>query len=106
MNCQMPDCGQPLKVTWWEPVSAQGERVQTVYCINLDCAARYIHVRTERYETEGLAIWIELNQANLERRKLGRMTPRCEAARAAAQAYTRLRNPNWKPCGIAAKRSP
>lgn len=90
-------CGQPLKVTWWEPVSTHGERHQTLCCMNLSCDARHIHVRTERYETEDLSIHIELREANSERCRLGHMTPRVEAARAAMQAYITLRNPKWKP---------
>lgn len=98
MNCKC--CDQEMKFTWWEPVSTYGVRFQTVNCTNVDCEARGITVKTERYATEDLSIWIEEREAYKERYRVGHVTPRLEAARAAVRAYVAMRNP--KPVAVEA----
>ncbi len=63
-------CQQPRASIWWEPVSAQGERRQTLHCTDECCAAFNIPMRPNA-TLEQLQARIDDKRALYERKRRG-----------------------------------
>jgi hypothetical protein len=72
-----------MQVEYWHPVSSTGLGRYAARCSNANCETRTMSFSVDEYPFVNISVHIELYTAEMERFRLGYVTPRLEAARRA-----------------------